>query len=177
MADETTSESTSEETTDEKSQTKETTTAVEQQTDADIEAIAAKAKDPDAVRNALVAERAAAKEAKDANAELAARIKEFEDRDKSDQERKDEALKTAEERAAKAEAGLLRHRVAASKQLPPELADRLQGKNEKELGEDADRLLELVKPSGQKAGDSDAGKGEPDEGGSFNDLMRQTVRK
>jgi hypothetical protein len=176
MADETTAETTSEETTDDKSGKQETETTTEQKTDADIEAIAAKANDPDAVRNALTAERTAAREAKEANADLARRIKEFEDRDKSEQEKKDEALKSAEDRAKQAEAGLLRFKVAAAKQLPAELADRLQGKNEKELGEDADRLLELVKP-GKATGDVDAGRGEPDEGGSFNDAIRQAARR
>lgn len=112
--------------------------------------------------------RAAEKEAK----ALAAKVKEFEDRDKSEQEKLEERASTAEQRAAQAERQLLRYEVAAAKKLPVELADRLQGETKKELEEDADRLLTLVKPNGKPSGDVDAGKGEGGSANTFNDLLR-----
>lgn len=146
-------------------------------TDADIEAIAAKAENPDAVRNALTAERTAAKEARERADALAAEVQTYKDRDKTEQERLEERATTAEGRAEKSEAKLLRFEVATKKKLPLELADRLQGKNKTELEADADRLLELVKPNGKPEGDADGGKGEGGGGQTFNDLMRATARR
>lgn len=143
----------------------------EKKTD-DIEEIAAKAEKPDAVRNAIQAEREAAKEARERAEALAAKVKEYEDRDKSEQEKLEERAGEAESRAQKAEKALLRFRVAATKGLPAELADRLQGDSEDELNEDADRLLELVKRKDKPSGDVDAGKGEGGEGTTFNDVLR-----
>jgi hypothetical protein len=50
--------------------------------------------------------------------------------------------------------------VAASKGLPAEWAERLQGKDREELEADADRLRRIVAPS-RSFGDADAGRGEP----------------
>lgn len=175
MAEETPAAEAEKQPTDEQSGKQEPAKAPE--TDPEIEAIAQKANNPDAVRNALTAERQAAREAREATEALQRKVKEFEDRDKSDQEKQAEALKAAEGRAAAAEASLLRFRVAAKKELPAELAERLQGKNEKELEADADRLLELVKPNGQKAGDADGGKGEPEDDRSFNEAIRAAVSR
>lgn len=144
-------------------------------TDADIEAIAAKGENPDAVRKALTEERDAAKQARDEAKALADKVKEFEDRDKSEQQKMEERATTAEQKATDAEAKLLRYRVAAEKKLPSELADRLQGDTEKKLKEDADRLLELVKPDSTPAGDIDAGKGEGGGGNTFNDAIRAGI--
>ena len=83
-----------------------------------------------------------------ANADAAARLAALEESQKT------EAQKLAEERdAIKAErdtllAETMRARVALAKGLAPELVDRLRGTTEDELSEDADRLLELVKPAG-----------------------------
>lgn len=136
----------------------------------DVEAIAAQAEKPDAVRNAIQAEREKAKHAQDEVSSLKAEIQKFKDRDLSEQEKLEKRATTAEQRAEAAESKLLRFRVAANKKLSPELADRLQGKDEKELNEDADRLLKLVKP--ETNGDVDAGKGEGTVGTSMNDLLR-----
>ena len=136
----------------------------------EIEAIAAQADNPDAVKNALKAERERAAAADKELKKLAAELKKYQDRDKSEQEKLEEAKTTAEKEAAEAKAELLRLRVAAKKQLPPELAERLRGEDEKELEQDADRLLELVKPKAQ--GDPDAGKGQEATGRTFNDLLR-----
>lgn len=138
----------------------------------DIETIAAQADKPDAVRAAIKAERDAAKEARDEAAALAAKVKEYEDRDKSEQEKLEERASSAEQKAATLEAKLLRRDVAAEKGLPPELADRLRGDDKDELEEDADRLLELVKARAKPSGDVGAGRGEGGEGHSFNDVLR-----
>jgi hypothetical protein len=82
-----------------------------------------------------------------ANAEAARKLAEIEDAAKSEAERLAEQATKAEQRATQAETALARLRVASSKGLPPELADRLVGSTEEELAEDADRLLTLVKPS------------------------------
>lgn len=87
-----------------------------------------------------------------------ARLKKYEDANKSEKDRLEESKKAAEDRASKAEAELLRVRVAVKKNLPSELAERLRGDTEEELEEDAERLSELVKP-GKPSVDTDAGKG------------------
>lgn len=137
----------------------------------DIDRIAAQADKPDAVKAALQRERDAAKEARRQADALAAKVKAFEDRDKTEQEKLEERAQTAERKAADLERSMLRLRVASAKKLPGELADRLQGSTQEELEADADRLLELVKPS--SPGDVDAGKGEVSTGLTFNELLRQ----
>lgn len=77
---------------------------------------------------------------------LRLRLKEFEDRDKTETQRlleERDALR-AERDSVRAEA--MRARVALAKGLPSDLADRLRGSSEEELAEDADRLLDLLKP-------------------------------
>jgi colicin import membrane protein len=110
------------------------------------------AKNPDAVRNAIKAERERARAAKDdakAKADeadkLRAKVQEFEDRDKSEQEKAEKRAKDAEEKATKAEHKLLRLEVAAAKKVPSNLASRLVGENKAELEADADELLKSVK--------------------------------
>jgi len=101
---------------------------------------------PDAVRNALAAERAKAKQAEARAKAAEATVKQFEDRDKTEQQKLAERAETAEKAAADAEARLLRLTVGAEKGLPAALAERLQGTTEEEMAADADRLLEAVKP-------------------------------
>lgn len=141
-------------------------------TDADIEAIAAKAENPDAVRNALQAERDNARAQKERADELAAKVKQFEDASKSEQEKLVEQATGEKARADAAEAQLLRYEVASGKGLPPHLTKFLTGSTKKELEDAADELLKAVKP-GRPAGDIDAGKGEPGSGDvTFNDVIR-----
>lgn len=90
------------------------------------------------------------------------RLGEYEDRDKTEQQRAAERSEAAEKRAAEAERKLLRLEVAARKGLPAELAMRLQGSTEDELEEDADALSKLIGDKGEKRarrGDPDQGKG------------------
>lgn len=74
------------------------------------------------------------------------KLKQYEDRDKTEMEKVAERATEAERRAQQAETALVRIRVATTKGLPSELADRLQGDNEREMAADADRLLSLVRP-------------------------------
>jgi hypothetical protein len=136
----------------------------------DVEAIAKQADKPDAVRNAIQAEREKAASADKELKKALSELKKYQDRDKSETEKLEERASTAEKDAAAARSELLRLRVAAKKNLDPDLADRLRGETEKELEADADRLLEKFKP--QANGDVDAGRGDGAAGVSMNDLLR-----
>jgi hypothetical protein len=98
----------------------------------------------DAGQKALREERARARAEAKRAAALEARLKEFEDRDKTESQKLAEARQAAEQRATAAESALARYRVAATKGVPAELVERLRGDTEDELAADADRLLELV---------------------------------
>lgn len=95
----------------------------------------------DAGKKALEAERRKAREAAKERDTLAARLKEFEDRDKSDSEKAAERLTAAEKRAADAEARATRLDVAFEKGLTPAQAKRLVGNTREELEADADEIL------------------------------------
>jgi hypothetical protein len=116
---------------------------------------AAKADDvPSEVKAAL---RKANKEAET----LRLRLKEFEDRDKTEAQKLEERASAAESRLGPVEQENARLRVALAKGLPADLVDRLRGGSEQELAADADKLLELV---GQQAS-----------GGSFDGGARRTA--
>lgn len=78
---------------------------------------------------------------------LRLKLKEFEDRDKTEAERVAERAKDAEDRAAQAESKALRLEVAFEKGLTPAQAKRLVGTSREELEADADELLETFKPA------------------------------
>ncbi len=105
------------------------------------------AQNPDAVKNALRSEREAAKEARKKAEDLAARVKKFEDKDKSESEKAAEEKATAERRAAEAETKLMRFEVAAAKGLDPKWASRLAGSTKEELEADAEKLAKEITPS------------------------------
>lgn len=137
------------------------------------------ARDPDAVRNALKAERERAKAAKkaadDASAELEVerkKVKEFEDRDKSAEEKAEQRAADAEKKADAAEHKLLRLEVAGAKKLPVPLASRLTGETKAELEADADELLKLVKEEDKVSVDGGARKS-PKEGADMNARIRE----
>lgn len=141
---------------------------------ADIEAIAAQAKNPDAVRNALMAERKKAQEAHDTAKEAGERVKEFEREKLTEEERKNKDLSDAKSENEGLKAENLRLRVGIEKKLPLSLIDRLKGKNQKEMEADADDLLEQLGRKDEKPqGDGDGGRGE---GGGEPDFNAQ-VRK
>jgi len=136
----------------------------------------------EAGQKALAAERkraaAAEKQAKASQkqlAELSARLQEFEDRDKTEAQKLAEAKTAAEREAATAKQELMRYRVAATKKLPAELADRLKGATEEEMAEDADRLLEVFGAQQRQTPSYDGGVRQSARPTSMNDLIRQTA--
>jgi hypothetical protein len=140
---------------DQEETTTETTEAVDNE---DIEAVSEKAENPDVVKRALMAEREAAKKARQRAEELAARVKEYEDRDKSDQERQAERVAELEASLTPLQAENLRLKVAMEKGLPAELIKRLEGEDREALEADADELLALVaKTRSASRGDADQG--------------------
>lgn len=108
------------------------------------------------LRKEAAANRKAAKDAQD-------KIDELADRDKSEADKAKARADRAEARASKAEADLLRHSVAASKKVPADAVDLLQGSTQDELEASADKLLGLIKASGggDKPADFDAGARPP----------------
>ena len=115
----------------------------------------------DGGKRALQAEREARKVAEKANAELAARLKEFEDSKLSELDR---AKKVAEESAA--ELAKLRHentrsKVALDKGIPADLVEFLTGDTEGDIAAKADLLLaRLNTPGTPKPDPSQGAKGE-----------------
>lgn len=101
----------------------------------------------DAGKKALDAERREKRAAEKRAADLEARLKEFEDRDKTESTRAIERAEAAEKAAAAAEARALRLEVASEKGLTPAQAKRLVGDSREELEADANELLETFKPS------------------------------
>lgn len=79
--------------------------------------------------------------------ELAAKVKEYEDADKSEGEKLAEAKATAEKNAASAVSEAARLRVAIRKGLTEVQAKRLIGDTEAELEADADELLASFRPA------------------------------
>ena len=101
----------------------------------------------DAGKKALEAERREKRAAEKRAAELEARLKEIEDRDKTESARAIERAEAAEKAAAAAESRALRLEVAAEKGLTPAQAKRLVGESREELEADATELLETFKPA------------------------------
>lgn len=101
----------------------------------------------DAGKKALDAERREKRAAEKRAAELEARLKEIEDRDKTESARAIERAEVAEKAAAVAEARALRLEVASEKGLTPAQAKRLVGESREELEADAQELLDTFKPA------------------------------
>ena len=125
--------------------------------------VVAQADNPDAVKNALAAERAAKKAAEKRANELAAKVQEFESANQSELEKLTTKATKAEQAKAEAEAKLTRYEVAAAKNVPAEAVDFLKGTTREELEASADRLLELVKSrnDNDSTPDFDGGAREP----------------
>ena len=138
----------------------------------------------DAGKKALDAERREKRAAEKRAAELEARLKEFEDRDKTESTRAIERAEAAEKAAAAAEARALRLEVASEKGLTPAQAKRLVGESREELEADASELLETFKPTASVDDDSNAvtdsldlgiRSGSPKAGKSTGDLFAAAV--
>ena len=118
----------------------------------------------DAGKRAIKAEREARQAAEKAAKDLAAKLKELEDRDKTEAERLTEAKVAAEQKAAEALAEALRYKVATRFGINDEDAGLyLTGNDEATLVRQAERLAELAKASGAtpKPDLTQGGKGTP----------------
>lgn len=105
---------------------------------------------------ALNAERDARAEAEKRAKELESRLQAIEDANKTEAEKAEAELQrriadldARDASIAAQEHDLLKRSVAASKGLPADLADRLQGDDRKALEKDADALLAMVAPAGE----------------------------
>src|SRR5699024_4053170 len=111
----------------------------------------------DAGKKALDAERKRANEAEKRFKEAAARIEEYEDAQRTEEEKREHELQTLraqieEERKQReaVERDLLMKSVASEFGLPDELANRLVGDDREALVEDAKQLQKLVTPYGPR---------------------------
>lgn len=113
----------------------------------------------EAGKQALVNERKAAKAAEKRAADAEARIKEFEDRDKSDAQKLQEERDAAVTERDTLRTQTLRRDVADEKGLTAAQAKRLVGTTREELEADADDILATlpVAPAGPKFGDVNQG--------------------
>jgi hypothetical protein len=140
----------------------EDTTVVPAETEASAEVEAPDTQElGDGGKKALQAERDARKSAEKANAELAARLKEFEDSKLSDLER---AQKEAAENAAelaRLRSENVRNKVAIDKGVPADLVEFLTGDTEGDIAAKADLLLaRLNTPGTPKPDPSQGARGE-----------------
>ena len=140
----------------------------------------------DAGKKALDAERRDKRAAEKRAADLEARLKEFEDRDKTESTRAIERAEAAEKAAAAAEARALRLEIASENGLTAAQAKRLVGETREDLEADAKELLETFKPASTDDADStsdnvvdslDLGNrtGSPKKGKSTADLFAAAV--
>lgn len=114
---------------------------------------------------------------RDARQAAEARLKEFEDKDKTELQRLEERAAAAEKAAAERESALLRYRVGAAKGLPADLVERLRGDTEEELLADADALLALIPARGARGAVDQGARDDQSSGGvSFNDVLRAAAR-
>lgn len=126
----------------------------------------------DAEAEAMLAEAASAPAEDDAPPELKAalhkaneeaksyrlKLKEYEDRDKTELQLATEAREEAEFRAREAELGLTRARIVAKHKLPADAAEFLAGENEDEVAGKAERLAALLRPGrGERRADPSQG--------------------
>lgn len=127
---------------------------------------------------ALKAEREARSQAEKTAAEYAARIKEFEDAQKSEEEKQAERLKSLEDSAKSNELRAARYEVAAEVGLDLKAANRLQGSTREELLSDAEELKKLLDsrvPPAPKPDHSQGGGDDTKSGGvqAGRDLFRE----
>lgn len=131
----------------------------------------------DAERKARAAAEKTATAAQKKLDDMAKRLQQFEDRDKTDAQKLAERAQTAEAEAAKASSKLMRFEVAADKKLPAGWANRLQGSTKEELEADADSLLKELGETRQRLSpDYDGGVRKPAPASTdMNALIRQAA--
>lgn len=114
----------------------------------------------DAGKKALAEERKARKAAEKSAADAAAKVKEYEDRDKTEMEKSAERSKQAEEERDAAKAEALRLRTAIKHGISDEDAELfLTGKDEETLTRQAERLAERLTAAGPKIPKPDPSQG------------------
>lgn len=91
------------------------------------------------------------------------KLKEFEDRDKTDSEKLVETNRILEDKVRKAEIDLCRYRVAMRKGLTETQARRLVGESEEDFESDADELVAAFKGGGEPEEKTPATGGRPKE--------------
>jgi DNA repair exonuclease SbcCD ATPase subunit len=101
----------------------------------------------DAGKKALDAERAARKAAEDEQKKLAAKLKEIEDRDKSEADKAAERLAEAEKRAAEVEARATRAEIAASSSVPADILTGPESSSAEHIQAFADKVLAWAEAS------------------------------
>jgi hypothetical protein len=94
-------------------------------------------------------------------AELEEKLQEFEDRDKSEQEKLASKLASVETRAAEAETRLLRFEVANEHGLDLAAAGFLTGTTREEIEHRASELVKLLKDKGKQSAGFDGGARQP----------------
>lgn len=132
----------------------------------------------DAGRDAIRKERRAARDATKRATELEARLKELEDRDKTEAQRLTERAAELEREANAAKGELMRYQIAADKKLPADLVEFLTGDSREELEAKADKLLERFNAQQQppRVGGHDGGpRGTTSAPADMNTLMRQAT--
>ena len=111
---------------------------------------------------ALQAEREARKVAEKTNAELVAKLKEFEDSKLSELEKAQNAAAESAAELAKLRKDNIRNTVALSKGVPADLVEFLTGDTEEDVAAKADLLLaRLNAPGAPKPDPSQGSKGDP----------------
>ena len=106
--------------------------------------------------------KSALKKANEEAKNLRLKLKEYEDRDKTETERLTERLTAAERERDEVRTEALRLRIAHEKGLTPRQAARLRGSSEEELTADADALLEEFGTNGPRRPTGDVGQGPRD---------------
>lgn len=117
--------------------------AGEQDTSEDVQ-VPEGAQNPDAVKAALQREREAAKAARHEAEGLKARLKEYEDRNKSESEKLAERIAETERQATELAARNLRYEVAAERGLDLKAASFLAGSTREEIEARADELAQML---------------------------------
>lgn len=95
-------------------------------------------------KKALEAEREAAKTAKAEAAELRAKLKEYEDWDKTEEQKRAEKLEELTRTAQASQRTAMQYEVAAKAGIPLSLATRLNGGTREEMTQDAEELSTLI---------------------------------
>lgn len=139
--------------------------------------ILAQADDPDKVRKAIRAQKEIARKAKAERDAYAAKIAEYEDRDKTEQQKLAERATQFERELQLERQAKMLLEVAVEKGLVGEraaLASRLQGNTKEELAADADALLALLADR-QETGFDGGARGTPPNAGGMDEHIRRAL--